>query len=211
MLLGVRRWRPRSAETLFHHPLLTLERQRLAAGEGEERDALVLRAPDWVNVIALVDGAGGAGGPAAAGPRVVMVRQWRFGVAAETLELPGGVVEDPTPAEAALRELREETGYAASAVEPLGELSPNPALFANRCHTFLATGVELAAAPEHGPLEEQTVELVPLAEVPALIRRGEIDHALIVAAFQLLSIARPGLSFPELGFPVSGFPESGPP
>ena len=196
MLRGVRRWRTRSAETLFHHPLLVLERQRLAAGDGEERDALVLRAPDWVNVIALVGAAEDARDSARAGPRVVMVRQWRFGVAAETLELPGGVVEDPTPAAAALRELREETGYVARGAQPLGELSPNPAIFANRCHTFLATGVERVAEPECGPLEEQTVELVPLAEVPARIRRGEIDHALIVAAFHLLAIARPDLRLP---------------
>ena len=187
MLRGVRRWRPSSAEVLFHHPLLSLERQRLAAQGGEEREALVLRAPDWVNVVPLLAGPSGRPGDA----RVVMVRQWRFGVAAETLELPGGVVEDPTPADAALRELREETGYHARSLRPLGELSPNPAIFANRCFTFLATGLERAGEPQNGVLEEQLVELVPLAEVPARVRRGEIRHALIVAAFHLLAIAEP--------------------
>jgi len=186
----VRRWRPSSAEVLFHHPLLSLERQRLAAESGEEREALVLRSPDWVNVVPLLAGRSGHPGDV----RVVMVRQWRFGVAAETLELPGGVVEDPTPEEAALRELREETGYHARSLRPLGELSPNPAIFANRCFTFLATGLEPAGEPLSGPLEEQLVELVPLAEVPARMRRGEIRHALIVAAFHLLSIAEPPAS-----------------
>ena len=190
MLLGVRRWRPSSAEVLFLHPLLSLERQRLAAEAGEEREALVLRSPDWVNVVPLL--AGPSGGPGDV--RVVMVRQWRFGIAAETLELPGGVVEDPTPERAALRELREETGYHARSLRPLGELSPNPAIFANRCFTFLATGLERAGEPLIGALEEQLVELVPLAEVPARVRRGEIRHALIVAAFHLLAIAEPPLA-----------------
>jgi 8-oxo-dGTP pyrophosphatase MutT (NUDIX family) len=195
MLASVRRWRPSSAEVLFHHPLLSLERQRLAAEAGEERDALVLRSPDWVNVVPLLAGPSGRPDDLL----VVMVRQWRFGAAAETLELPGGVVEDPTPAEAALRELREETGYAARSLRPLGELSPNPALFANRCFTFLATGLELAGEPLCGPLEEQVVELVPLSEVPARVLHGEIRHALIVAAFHLLAIAQPPLRALEPG------------
>jgi 8-oxo-dGTP pyrophosphatase MutT (NUDIX family) len=187
MLLSVRRWRSTSAELLFHHPLLGLERQRLATDTGEEREALVLRSPDWVNVVPLL--AGPADRPEEL--RVVMVRQWRFGVGAETLELPGGVVEDPTPEEAARRELREETGFQARSLRPLGELSPNPAIFSNRCFTFLATGLERAGEPLNGPLEEQVVELVPLAEVPARVRRGEIRHALIVAAFHLLALAGP--------------------
>ena len=185
MLRAVRRWRPSSAEVLFHHPLLSLERQRLVADAGEERDALVLRAPDWVNVVPLLPGPSGRPDDRL----VVMVRQWRFGVAAETLELPGGVVEDPTPEEAALRELREETGYAARSLRPLGALSPNPAIFANRCFTFLATDLERAAEPLAGLLEEQAVELVPLAAVPDLVLRGQIRHALIVAAFHLLALA----------------------
>jgi 8-oxo-dGTP pyrophosphatase MutT (NUDIX family) len=173
----MRRWQRRSGELLFQHPLLSLERQRLSAGPGEERDALVLAAPDWVNVIPLLDDG-----------RVVMVRQWRFGIAAPTLEIPGGIV-DPgeAPIEAAARELREETGYAAEAVRPLGAVSPNPAILANRCATFVATGLALVGAPQSGLDEELAVELVPLADVVRLVRIGEIHHALVVAAFYLLA------------------------
>lgn len=173
----MRRWQRRSGELLFDHPLLSLERQRLAAGPGEEREALVLAAPDWVNVIPLLpDG------------RVVMVRQWRFGIAAPTLEIPGGIV-DPgeTPALAAARELVEETGYRAATLRPLGEVTPNPAILANRCASFLATGLEQVGTPQSGLDEELAVELVPLEDVPLRVRAGEIHHALVVAAFYLLS------------------------
>ncbi|HEV8630993.1 MAG TPA: NUDIX hydrolase [Thermoanaerobaculia bacterium] len=172
----MRRWQRRSGELLFRHPLLSLERQLLVAGPDEQREALVLAAPDWVNVIPLLgDG------------RVVMVRQWRFGIAAPTLEIPGGVV-DPgeAAADAAARELREETGYRATAWRRLGEVTPNPAILANRCATFLATGLE-AGEPLPASLDEElAVELVPLAEVPQRVARGEIHHALVVAAFYLL-------------------------
>jgi 8-oxo-dGTP pyrophosphatase MutT (NUDIX family) len=182
MLGSMRRWTRRSARTFFSHPLLTLEVQQLEAGAGEQREALVLSAPDWVNVIPLLpDG------------RVVMVRQWRFGVAAPTLEIPGGIVEDDSAGAAALRELREETGYHARSLVALGGVSPNPAILTNRCATFLATDLELVGTPQSGVEEELAVELVPLAEIPRLIRDGEVDHALVVAAFHLLAIAEPTL------------------
>jgi ADP-ribose pyrophosphatase len=179
----LRRWSRRSASRLFSHPLLGLELQELTADSGERRQALVLTAPDWVNVIPLLpDG------------RVVMVRQWRFGVAAPTLEIPGGIVEpDEPPAVAAARELREETGYQAATVVPLGEVTPNPAILANRCATFLATDLTLVGAPPDGLDEEIEVELVPLTEVPGRVRAGEIHHALVVAAFHLLAIAAPAM------------------
>jgi 8-oxo-dGTP pyrophosphatase MutT (NUDIX family) len=136
-------------------------------------------AAPWVNVVALTRD-----------ERVVMVRQWRHGVGALTLEIPGGAV-DPgeTPAAAAARELLEETGHRAAALEPLGALNPNPALFGNRVHTFLALGCERVAEVQNSGLEETTVELVPRAELARRVRAGEIDHALVVAALHLHQLA----------------------
>src|SRR4029079_1285503 len=115
-LAPMRSWRRLRGERLFEHPLLSLERQRVHAERADERDAVVLHAPDWVNVVPLLPD-----------NRLVMVRQWRFGVAAPTLELPGGVVDPGETAErAARRELREETGYDARTVRALGAVSPNP-------------------------------------------------------------------------------------
>ena len=177
MLPPVRRWQRHSGQTIFQHPLLSLERQQLATGGGEMREALVLASPDWVNVVPLLDDG-----------RVVMVRQWRFGIAAATLEIPGGVVEESSWRDAAARELEEETGYRAREMRQLGEVSPNPAIFANRCGTFLATGLERVGEPQDGVDEELTVELVPLSDVPRRVLAGEIHHALVVAAFYLLSL-----------------------
>ena len=85
------------------------------------------------------------------------------------------------PESAALRECLEETGYRGHAATALGVLNPNPALFANRLHSFYATGVELEGAIQNTHTEVTEVVLVPVAELEGLLVSGEIDHALVVA------------------------------
>lgn len=175
----MRRWATVGSETLFRHRLFALRRERLAAEGGASREAMVLEAPPWVNVIALDDSG-----------RVLLVRQWRFGVAAPTLEIPGGMVEEEDVRAAAERELFEETGYRAARWTLLGEVEPNPAFLTNRCATFLAEGLERVGEPTGDGEEEIRVESAALAEIPALVATGEIRHALVIAAFYLHALGR---------------------
>jgi 8-oxo-dGTP pyrophosphatase MutT (NUDIX family) len=136
-------------------------------------------ADDWVKVVPLTPEG-----------EVVMVRQWRHGSRAVTLEIPGGIV-DPgeTATRAAERELLEETGYRAGSLEHIGVVNPNPALFGNRVDTFLARDARRVAEVANEGHEETTVELVPAGEIPARLRAGEIDHALVIAALHWYSLA----------------------
>jgi ADP-ribose pyrophosphatase len=69
--------------------------------------------------------------------RILLVRQYRRPVAAVTLELPAGHVEQgETPEEAARRELLEETGHEADTFKLLATLSPSVARFTNRMYCF---------------------------------------------------------------------------
>lgn len=164
-----------AAETLFRHRLFELRRETLLAGEGERRESLVLDAPCWVNVIARDER-----------ERVLLVRQWRFGIAAPTLEIPGGMVDPGESARvAAERELLEETGYRAARWTELGEVDPNPAFLTNRCTTFLAEAIERVGDPTGDGEEEIEVEHCELAAIGGRIAAGEIRHALVVAAFYL--------------------------
>jgi ADP-ribose pyrophosphatase len=145
----------------------------LSPRTGREHDFYVIETQDWVNVI-----------PLTADHQVVMIRQYRHGSREVTLEIPGGLV-DPgdTPEKAAARELLEETGYQAEEVMKIGVANPNPAIFNNRCYTFVARNVKKARDPMPDQTEDIEVALFPLSDIPELIRKGEIDHSIVISAF----------------------------
>jgi ADP-ribose pyrophosphatase len=174
----MRAWNVEHSETLFEHKIFRLLRQDLRAAEGESstRQALVLDAPDWVNVIPRLDDG-----------RILLVRQWRYGIGAPTLEIPGGMIDAGESASAAAaRELVEETGYRAEGLVELGSVDANPAFLTNRCTTFLASGLREEGPPLGDGEEEVEVVKVPLQEIPRLIASGEIRHAIVIAAFHWL-------------------------
>jgi len=138
---------------------------------GREHDFYRIASSDWVNVV-----------PVTPDGDVVLVRQFRHGARKTTLEIPGGLV-DPgeMPAEAAARECLEETGYGGGEVRPLGVVNPNPALFGNRCHTFVYEGVTRIAEVQGDGTEETAVVVVSPGELEAHVANGDIDHALVIA------------------------------
>lgn len=172
-------WILLQSEALSDHAIFSLheDRYRLEP-EGHEKRFVRLDSPDWINII-----------PITAAGEVVLIRQYRHGVRDVTLEVPGGMV-DPgeQPAQAALREMEEETGYASHSARLLGDVWPNPAIMNNRCHMYLATDVRRIGDPRPDPSERIEVVNYPLSEVPGLIRNGQIRHALVVTAFALMGI-----------------------
>jgi 8-oxo-dGTP pyrophosphatase MutT (NUDIX family) len=142
---------------------------------GMEHDFYIIESMDWINVIPLTDD-----------HHVVMVRQYRHGSKEVSLEIPGGLLNSgDTPEKAAARELLEETGYEAEEYVKMGGITPNPAIFNNRCYIFLARNLKKVGNPMPDQTEDIEVVLIPLSEIPDLIQKGKIDHAIVIAAFFL--------------------------
>ncbi len=147
-------WTEDDRTRLLSTAIFTVSRASRRSPSGKRGEFLLVDAADWVTVIPVAQGEGGE-------RRFVMVRQYRHGCGCMTLEFPGGLVnEGEDPADAAARELLEETGWGSGQLVLIGETNPNPSFMTNRCHFFLADHVVQVGAPTPDPLEELDVIFV---------------------------------------------------
>lgn len=165
-------WREVERAQIADCRVFTVERSVAASPvDGTFHTFYRINSTDWAQVL-----------PITRNDEAVLVRQYRHGSQCVTLEVPAGLVErGEDPAQAALRECLEETGYRARHVESLGVVFPNHALFANRLHAFFAVDVELAGSIKNTGTEQTNVVLVPVSDLPRMLSSGEIDHALNAA------------------------------
>lgn len=173
-------WETISSEQIADCRVFSVNRNLSAPkGSEEHHDFYVLHPNNWVNVIPITEN-----------NEVVLVEQFRHGISELTLEIPGGMVdpEDPSPQDAASRELLEETGYQASELIHIGRNHPNPAMQSNCCDTFLAKNVKRVIEPSFDRTEYIEIRLTPLDQIPLLIQTGRITHALVLVAFYYLDL-----------------------
>jgi ADP-ribose pyrophosphatase len=108
---------------------------------------------------------------------IVLVRQHRHAIGADTWEIcAGGIDGDETPEQAAIRELREETGYRARVVHRLWSAYSAPG-FCNELLHFFHTDSYDAGEPEPDAEEEIEVATFPLNRVREMIERDELRDA----------------------------------
>ncbi len=122
---------------------------------------------------------------------IVLVRQFRYPIRRWTLEIPAGTrARDEAPEATAARELAEETGWRCERLAELIRLYPAVGVSDEELIIYRAEGLGRGqAAPEPGEL--MSAEAVPLAQLAALARAGEICDAKTLIALALLGQALP--------------------
>lgn len=117
-----------------------------------------------------------------------LVGQWRFPLGEYSWELPmGGAPRDEDLEEAALRELREETGVTATSLRLLMKLHTSNSVTDEEGYVFLAEGLT-PGSPEFDETELLAIRRLPFAEALAMAMDGRITDGISVAG--ILKVAR---------------------
>ena len=132
--------------------------------------------------------------PVTEGGKVIFVRQYKHAAANVFIELPGGVIDahETNPAEAAKREMLEETGYTSDNLELVAEVIDNPTKDTNKIYFYLARNAYKIADQDLDESESIEVLLVPVKEVENMVLTGQI-HVSGSVALCLLALRKLGL------------------
>jgi ADP-ribose pyrophosphatase len=170
------RWKVLSERHVVDRRWLRVTEQHVQLPNGHEIPEFhLLSGPDWAACLALTPQR-----------QLVLVRQYRHGIAEECLEMPAGVIDAGEDGRAAAeRELLEETGYAAREFRPISVVSTEPSRHTARAHFFLALDAVPAQSQRLEPSEQISVELWPAAQLIELIRSGKIVHGVQIGALLL--------------------------
>jgi ADP-ribose pyrophosphatase len=160
-----------ASRTVFAGRRIQLQVDRVRLPNGAEHDFEMIHHPGAAAIVPLL----GSGD-------VLMLRQYRYATGGWLLEVPAGTLDaGESPERCAARELQEETGYRAGALQPLGWIWTTPGFTDERIWLYLAT--DLAGGNQALERDEVlTLERLPLARAAAMATGGEIVDAKSVAA-----------------------------
>jgi 8-oxo-dGTP pyrophosphatase MutT (NUDIX family) len=166
------RWKTLKSEYIIKRPWLTARRDVVQLPNGEINDEFyVLEYPDWINVIAITPD-----------DHFVFVRQYRYALDLDSVELCAGVIEpNETPEEGARRELLEETGFGGGEWKEFMTIGQNPSTCDNLTHCFIATGVEKIQDQHLDRTEDIDVVLLSREQVLEMLNSDTLKQALMLA------------------------------
>ncbi len=169
-------------ERLYEGRVFTIERDEVRHASGYESVREVVRHDGGAVVVPLYDNGD-----------VLLIRQYRYPVDGEIIELPAGKLDrGEDPRDCAVRELREETGCTAAEVQKLTAMMTTPGFCSEILHIYLATGLRDGEQQLEEGEESITLLRMPLSEAIAMCRDGRISDGKTVTGLMLAAL-RAGL------------------
>lgn len=167
------KWKTIFSEYLFKDNWFKVRREKCETPTGKIVEPYyVYEFTPWVGALAITSEG-----------KVILIKQYRHAIGEICIEIPGGCVDetDSNIADAAHRELLEETGYSFDSIEFLGSVSPNPSTNTNLFHMFLARGGKKVGNQQLDPNEEIEVMEVSIDELKSLIRENKIVQSMHIS------------------------------
>ncbi|HEY9886620.1 MAG TPA: NUDIX hydrolase [Vampirovibrionales bacterium] len=118
----------------------------------------------------------------------ILVKQYRYAIQSTLFEFPAGRLEiGENPAQAAIRELEEETGYCTNKLEHLGDIYTAPGFCSEKLNIYLATELEFK---KQNLDEDEFLEVFVMsqAELMQKVKQQEITDAKTLAAMSMLAL-----------------------
>jgi 8-oxo-dGTP pyrophosphatase MutT (NUDIX family) len=167
-------WAIRSERSLYKDQWLEVRSADVELPDGRHLDHRLLRMPASAGAVCLDDQ-----------NRALLIWRHRFITGLWGWEMPMGRVDpDETPAQAAAREVEEETGWHPGPLHLLAVIQPSSGIMDAAHHIYAAEGAARRGTPRDG-FEAARIEWVPLADVPGLVVKREIASSSTITALLL--------------------------
>ena len=118
--------------------------------------------------------------------KVLMVKQYRYACHDAVLEIPAGKIDkgETDPLKAAVRELREETGYTAESIKYLGKINPSVGYSEEVIHLYAMTDL---TPGEQDLDDDEALDVLeyPFEEAYHMAAWGEMIDAKTIAALMM--------------------------
>ncbi|AXY21850.1 MULTISPECIES: NUDIX domain-containing protein [Acetobacteraceae] len=170
-----------SSRVAYENPWTRVREDIIIRPDGRQGLYGVVERGDFVVILPLWNDADG--------PRVTLIRQYRYPVQKRMWELPMGMWEhrpDAAPDEVARGELREETGLVADTMRDAGLLYQGAGITTQKGRVYLATGLRQGPHQREETEADITCHTVTLPEMEAMITDGRITCMVTIAAFGLI-------------------------
>jgi 8-oxo-dGTP pyrophosphatase MutT (NUDIX family) len=172
-------WKTLSTRHVYENPWFSVREDEVIRPDGSTGTYSVVELPESVGIVAIDD------------DRVALVTQWRYVHDKQSLEIPTGGIDvgDASVEAAARRELTEETGLAATALEFIGSIDNSNGATTDVAHMFVAR--ELSAVTKPTQADEQTeLVWVRFDEAIEMVLSGAITESTTVAALLKVALLR---------------------
>lgn len=163
-------WTTLSSKIVYQNPWITVREDAVTRPNGEAGIYGVITAPPGVGVLPIDDDG-----------TVYLVKQYRYGIEQESLEVIVGGTEGKDAEESARRELLEETGIRADKLISLGHVNGYTSFINSPDYLFLARGLHFGDAQREG--SEADMQIVKASYTQALqwVMDGTITCGISVA------------------------------